>query len=163
MSKNQAILLLGPTGSGKTPLGIYLEQKSMLGKRCFHFDFGNELRNIVEGNVIPSEFTRGDIDYIKEVLKTGALLENETFYIAEKILSSFITGNSITDNDLIILNGLPRHIDQAKDVDTTVEIKMVLYLECSPETVRERIRLNSGRDRSARIDEKETWYFCWIN
>ena len=153
MSKNQAILLLGPTGSGKTPLGIYLEQKSMLGKRCFHFDFGNELRNIVEGNVIPSEFTSGDIDYIKEVLKTGALLENETFYIAEKILSSFITGNSITDNDLIILNGLPRHIDQAKDVDTTVEIKMVLYLECSPEPVRERIRLNSGRDRSARIDD----------
>lgn len=153
MNKNHAILLLGPTGSGKTPLGIYLEQRGIPGKRCLHFDFGNELRNIEKADVSPSQFTKDDLEYIKKVLKEGALLENETFYIAEKILNSFIIKNSIANNDLIILNGLPRHIGQAGDVDAIVDIKMVVYLECSREVVRERIRLNSGGDRYARIDD----------
>jgi adenylate kinase family enzyme len=30
---------------------------------------------------------------------------------------------------------------------------MVVYLDCSPETVKQRIRLNSGGDRSDRIDD----------
>ena len=117
MNKNHAILLLGPTGSGKTPLGSYIEKKGIWDKRCFHFDFGSELRNISDANVIPLQFTKYDVDYIAKVLKEVALLENETFYIAEKILNSFITKNSITSNDIILLNGLPRHIGQAKDVD----------------------------------------------
>ena len=153
MSKNHAILLLGPTGSGKTPLGSYIEQKGMLGKKCFHFDFGSELRNSEKADVLSSQFTREDLEYIKKVLKEGALLEDETFYIAEKILNSFIFENFVTDKDLIVLNGLPRHRGQAEDVDAIVEIKMVVYLECSREVVRDRIRLNSGGDRSVRIDD----------
>lgn len=153
MNKNHAILLLGPTGSGKTPLGSYLEQKGILGKRCFHFDFGNELRNIEKADVSSSQFTKDDLEYIKKVLKEGALLENETFYIAEKILNSFIIKNSITNNDLIILNGLPRHIGQAKDVDSIVTIKLVIYLDCSFEVIKGRIQLNIGGDRSDRTDD----------
>lgn len=153
MDKNRAVLLLGPTGSGKTPLGSYIERKGMLGKRCFHFDFGNELRDSKRADISSSPFTDDDLAYIKKVLKEGILLENETFYIAEKILNSFINKNSITSNDLLILNGLPRHIDQAEDVDGIVDIMMVIYLDCPPETVKERVRLNIGGDRSGRIDD----------
>ncbi len=42
----KAILLLGPTGSGKTPLGQALEKKGLAGRRCVHFDFGANLREI---------------------------------------------------------------------------------------------------------------------
>lgn len=153
MNKNHAILLLGPTGSGKTPLGSYIEKKGIWDKRCFHFDFGSELRNISDANVIPLQFTKYDVDYIAKVLKEVALLENETFYIAEKILNSFITKNSITSNDIILLNGLPRHVGQAKDVDSIVTIKLVIYLDCSFKVIKERVQLNIGGDRSDRTDD----------
>jgi adenylate kinase family enzyme len=148
-----AILLLGPTGSGKTPLGACLAQKGIRGTRCFHFDFGNELRDSQKTEVSSSHLTENDRVYIEKALKRGALLENDTFYIAEKILNSFIARNSVTTNDFIILNGLPRHRGQAEDVEAIVDIKMVIYLECSPEVVTERIRLDTGSDRSGRIDD----------
>ena len=148
-----AILLLGPTGSGKTPLGSYIEKKGIWNKRCFHFDFGKELRTISEANVIPSQFIKGDVDYIEKVLKEGALLENETFYIAEKILNSFIKRNSISSDDVILLNGLPRHTGQAEDVDSIITIKLVIYLDCPLEVIKERVQLNIGGDRSDRTDD----------
>ncbi len=51
-----SILLLGPTGAGKSPLGNQMEQNGIRGKRCFHFDFGHELRSIAEHNLQPEGF-----------------------------------------------------------------------------------------------------------
>ena len=153
MNKNHAILLLGPTGSGKTPLGSYLEKKGIWDKRCFHFDFGCELRSISDANVLSSQFTKDDVDCIAKVLKEGALLENETFYFAEKILNSFIKKNSISPDDIILLNGLPRHTGQAKDIDSIVTIKLVICLDCSFEVIKDRVQLNIGGDRSDRTDD----------
>ncbi|MCX7427258.1 MAG: hypothetical protein NTW96_16720 [Planctomycetia bacterium] len=47
-TRNDAMLLLGPTGSGKTPLGDLLERRGLGGRRCVHFDFGAHLRRIVK-------------------------------------------------------------------------------------------------------------------
>ena len=47
--KPQAVVLLGPTGSGKTPLGEWLEAKGLGGRRCHHFDFGTRLRRVATG------------------------------------------------------------------------------------------------------------------
>lgn len=153
MNKNHAILLLGHTGSGKTPLGSYIEKKGIWDKRCYHFDFGCELRSISDANVISSRFIKDDVDYIAKVLKEGALLENETFYIAEQILNFFIKKNSISPDDIILLNGLPRHVGQAKDIDLIVTIKLVIYLDCSFEVIKERVQLNIGGDRFDRTDD----------
>ncbi|HPP52686.1 MAG TPA: nucleoside monophosphate kinase, partial [Thermoguttaceae bacterium] len=46
----QGLLLLGPTGSGKTPLGELLAQQGVWGRRCVHFDFGAQLRRIASGS-----------------------------------------------------------------------------------------------------------------
>lgn len=140
-----AILLLGPTGSGKTPLGEYLEDSGLWGKQCFHFDFGANLRNAAE---------RGkDADFIKEVLAGGLLLENEHFHIAEEILRSFMQKKNVGDEDLVVLNGLPRHVGQADDVDGIVRIEQVVHLRCSPQVVFERIAGNTGGDRDGREDD----------
>ncbi|MDW7761659.1 MAG: hypothetical protein SCM96_13625 [Acidobacteriota bacterium] len=44
-----AVLILGPTGSGKTPLGRELETRGHAGRRCRHFDFGAEMRALAGG------------------------------------------------------------------------------------------------------------------
>ena len=153
MPRPRAMLLVGPTGSGKSPLGDVLEKRSSCDRRCVHFDFGRELRRIVAGDE-PSDCLAGeDVDFLKGVLETGALLEDEHFPIAEKILRGFIERSGLAEDDFILLNGLPRHIGQAESVDAIVDVQRVISLDCTPEVVYERIRLNIGGDRSGRPDD----------
>ena len=90
----RAILLLGPTGAGKTPLGEYFEKKGFGGRKCLHFDFGHEMRSIALGNRPPEGFDKEEHSFIRDVLDKGLLLENEHFPIAKKIIDFF--GGSIT-------------------------------------------------------------------
>jgi adenylate kinase len=87
------------------------------------------------------------------VLTEGALLENETFYIAAELLNAHIADSQITRDDYVLLNGLPRHVDQANAVDAIIRVVHVLNLKCSPAVVYERIGLNSGGDRAVRTDD----------
>lgn len=148
-----AILLLGPTGAGKSPLGNQIEQNGLRGKRCFHFDFGHELRSIAERNLPLEGFQEEDLSFLRDVLDKGLLLENEHFHIAEKIVHYFLCRNNVREEDILILNGLPRHTDQAKDMSGIVAVKSVVILTCEPEEVYKRIELNSGRDRTGRLDD----------
>ncbi len=50
MGKYKAVLLIGATGTGKTPFGQQLETQDLWGKRYHHFDFGEQLRLSVSGN-----------------------------------------------------------------------------------------------------------------
>ncbi|MBI5779468.1 MAG: nucleoside monophosphate kinase [Planctomycetes bacterium] len=156
MILNKAILILGPTGSGKTPLGALLEKKGVGGRKCYHFDFGKNLRAISKTKNADNKFTAEEIDFINKVLASGALLGNEHFYLAWKILDRFIERNHIGADELIILNGLPRHLDQARDIASILDIKTVIHLICTPEVVRARIRSNSGGDRTGRTDDNAT-------
>ena len=124
MKKYNGILLIGPTGSGKTPFGDFLNNRKLFNKNCYHFDFGENLRKIWQlynkPNLLKSVFSLlkdREIEIIINSLKHGTLLEDDQFYIAENILLSFIKEKQITENDLILLNGLPRHTDQAENID----------------------------------------------
>jgi adenylate kinase family enzyme len=152
--KLEALLLLGPTGSGKTPLGDRLEQISLGGRRCHHFDFGANLRAAVAGEVDGS-FTSEEIRFLRRVLEAGALLEDEQFPLAARILDAFIARRNVQANDLLILNGLPRHVAQAKAVDRKVKVMGVIQLDCDAPTVTERLRRDSGGDRAQRNDDTE--------
>jgi len=151
---HDAILLIGPTGSGKTPLGEYAEQHGLDGRRCVHFDFGQALRAAAGAPVPPNGLTPADIAFIRHVLNTGALLEDDRFPIAEAILKHFINTRTTSTDDIIVLNGLPRHIGQARRLAPLLTIRRVLHLQCAPETVYDRIRLNSGGDRTGRRDDQ---------
>jgi adenylate kinase family enzyme len=149
----RAILLIGPTGSGKTPFGEYVEKEGLQGRRCSHFDFGAVLRKTDAAGTPHGNLTSADINFIGKVLTEGALLENEKFYIAAELLKNHITENSLVAEDLILLNGLPRHIGQARDLDDIVSIEGIIQLHCTPATVYNRIRQNSGGDRTNRNDD----------
>ncbi len=153
MHQYKSIILIGPTGSGKTPLGELIERQGLWGRKCAHFDFGENLRQIAATNQRPSFLTEQDMAIIRDSLKTEALLENETFHIACDILKSFVQEKKINTGDVLILNGLPRHVDQAWDVGAILDIVMIVYLKCTAETVQQRIQLNSGGDRVNRIDD----------
>lgn len=151
MQRHEAILLIGPTGSGKTPLGDLLDERGVSGRPCAHFDFGRELRRV--GRDGDPLFDPDEIASVRRVLDEGLLLENEHFHIVWKILTAFIAERCTGHDDLIVLNGLPRHIGQAGDVDCMVEIKTIVHLNCAPEVVLERIRTNAGGDRGHRADD----------
>ena len=149
----RAMLLIGPTGVGKTPFGAHLEKRGFDGRRCFHFDFGHQLRVIAGLGTPPEAFSRGEHAFIKDVLNKGLLLENEHFPIAEKILDLFLKKSGFTGGDVLILNGLPRHEDQAKDLDRRMEVTSLVVLDCTAEDVVQRIRSNTGGDRLERSDD----------
>lgn len=148
-----AILLLGPTGSGKTPLGEAMERRGIHGCRAVHFDFGAHLRAAVAN---PKEYpllTPGEVSTLEGKLRTNALLEDNEFPIAEKIIACFVANIHHFHYRYIILNGIPRHGGQAQAIDALVRVVAVICLDCSAEVVRYRITNDEGGDRSLRNDD----------
>lgn len=149
-----AILLLGPTGSGKSPLGDWLERHSLNGRRCHHFDFGANLRAVVAGSAAGS-FTKEEVLFLTRVLESGALLENEHIPLAVRMLDAFIAERSAPPADLIVLNGLPRHLQQARALDGRLTVIGVVQLDCDARTAAGRLKRNTGGDRTQRKDDSE--------
>ena len=145
------MLLIGPTASGKTPLGDILRRRGLWGRRCLHFDFGGELRGV--GGADNRPLTEQEAGAVRQSLETGALLTDEQFPIARKLLLSFLADRPAAAGDLVVLNGLPRHAGQAAGIDEFVRVVAVVNLRCTGEVVRERIRTNAGGDRSGRGDD----------
>jgi adenylate kinase len=151
----EAALLLGPTGSGKTPLGQLLEARGLGGRDCLHFDFGENLRQIFAGNSPDTIVSRTDIERLRCALATGALLEDKDFPIAARILQSFLVRRNAKPDTLILLNGLPRHIGQAESLAKLLRLQTLVQLHCAPATVAKRIAANSGGDRADRTDDDQ--------
>jgi adenylate kinase family enzyme len=150
---HEALLILGPTGSGKTPLGEHLARYGWAGRRCFHFDFGECLRRAASG--AGSGFADDEIAFLQQVLTSGALLDDESFHLAERILREFLDACGTGPDDLLILNGLPRHVGQATALASLVAVRTVLRLHCSGEVVLERLQRNAGGDRGSRTDDDD--------
>lgn len=151
----EAILLIGPTSAGKTPLGDHMQQRGILGRRCHHFDFGQELRNIAAFKKQSSGFSPDEHRFIRDVLEKGRFLEDEHFPLAEKIFKRFLAARGWQKRDLVILNGLPRHTGQARDMERIVTVSHLLVLECCTDDVCARIERNTGGDRTHRTDDGE--------
>lgn len=149
------IVLLGPTGAGKSPLGDRLERDGIAGRPCRHFDFGRELRR-ADADVKFAErrgLTEIERAVIAQVLRSGALLEGDSFGIARKLLDGFIAERCASRSALLVLNGFPRHVDQAEWLDSRLRVLAVVELVCDAATVLERIRRNTGGDRADRTDD----------
>lgn len=149
-----AMVLLGPTGSGKTPLGQQIESRGIAGTKCVHFDFGENLREVVARNSPNETLSQKDIDFLRGVLASGALLEDDQFPLAEQILRSFLASRQAGAQTCVVLNGLPRHLGQAEAIAAFLDVRTVVCLDCSAETVLERLASNVGGDRSLRTDDR---------
>lgn len=148
-------VLLGPTGSGKTPLGDCLERNGIPGRPCLHFDFGRELRRAnAEADFAERRgLTDTERAVIAQVLRAGALLERESFGIALKLLDGFIAERGAAPSSLLILNGFPRHVEQAEWLASRLTVVAVVELVCDAATALKRIRRNTGGDRAERADD----------
>ena len=144
-----ALLLMGPTGSGKTPQGRLLERRG----HGVHFDFGHELRRAAKDGTIPA----ADAALVRRLLNTHALFPEERFDVAAAILHAFIDRTRAgTGSARLILNGLPRHVAQARDMEDLSDVRHVVVLDCDPETVRRRIAQRGcgvGLDHVGRDDD----------
>jgi adenylate kinase family enzyme len=152
----EALLLVGPTGAGKTPLGQLLETEGLRGRDCLHFDFGENLRQVVAQRTADAVVSPTDIEYLRQVLATGALLEDRDFPIARRILQSFCVRRQPEAGTVIVLNGLPRHAGQAEALAEWVSLRTVVVLNCTATTVAARIAANTGGDRTDRSDDRQS-------
>jgi adenylate kinase family enzyme len=130
-----------------------LEEKGLGETRCFHFDFGANLRRIGGSPEDSGRYTGDEIGTVRRSLETGVLFEDENFPLAVKILGEFIEATGVTPEDLLVLNGFPRHEGQARGLAGLVDVRRVVLLEAGAEVIRGRIREDTGGDRTGRADD----------
>ena len=148
-----SLLLLGPTGSGKSPLGQEIERRGLAGRRAVHFDFGAVLRSIAAGPKAPYGLTGAQVGAIRASLASGALFEDRDLPMIVRILEGFIADKDVGAGGLLVLNGLPRHTRQAEGLAGLVAVETVIVLDADASVIQERMRLDPDGDRSGRADD----------
>jgi adenylate kinase len=148
-----SLLLVGPTGSGKTPLGDELERRGWGGRRCVHFDFGKSLRSVAADGGEAFGLSAEEEEAVRASLGSGALFEDKALPMIRKILTAFAARSRLGPRDVLVLNGLPRHRGQAEALAGTVAVERVVSLEADAPVILERIVRDTGRDRAGRPDD----------
>jgi adenylate kinase len=148
-----SLLLLGPTGSGKTPLGAEIERRGLGGRRCVHFDFGDNLRAIASDPRASGRLSAAEVEAVRAALAAGALFEDRDMPMIVKIVEGFAAERRLGPGTLLILNGLPRHVGQAEGLAAILDVRTVVSLEGAAAVIGERLRLDPGGDRAARGDD----------
>jgi len=138
---NGNVILLGKPGCGKGTLA-----KSLVSK------YGYSL--ISTGDILREEKKSGSEigKKINDILGKGNLVPDEIIFeiIREKIKSV---------NPPVIIDGTPRTVAQGEFLDKVTDVGLVLYIDVSDETAKERIKSrgkSSGRedDKDPKIAEK---------
>jgi adenylate kinase len=92
---------------------------------------------------------------VRTSLTTGALFEAKDIPMIVRILARFVEQRRLGPGARLVLNGLPRHRQQAEALAGIIAVERVVSLEADAAVIRERIRRDPGRDRSGREDDEE--------
>ncbi|MEM8629485.1 MAG: nucleoside monophosphate kinase [Chlamydiota bacterium] len=137
MEKFRAILLLGPPGSGKGSIGTILAYLGM-GK---HLSSGDIFRQLPKGSSLERGF--------REQEKKGLLLPDEqAVAIFLKHLNSLVEQQVLHPaKDLLILDGLPRTVEQVDLIKAQVVVETVVHLKIrDQQTIYDRIEKRARKE-----------------
>jgi adenylate kinase len=120
-AKYRTILLFGAPGSGKGTQGKILGSVPNL----FHFACGDAFRNLR----IEDPMGRLFIEYSSK----GQLVPDDATIAlwAKNIKASTVDGEFDPLRDTLVLDGIPRNVNQAKILQGTLNVKAVFFLACS--------------------------------
>jgi len=140
--KYRTILLFGAPGSGKGTQGKILGSIPNL----FHFACGDAFRNLR----IEDSMGRLFIEYSSK----GQLVPDEPTIAlwAKNIKASTLDGEFNPAHDTLVLDGIPRNVNQAKMLHDTLDVKAVFFLSCSDKSkMIERLQRRALREN--RLDD----------
>jgi len=140
--KYRTVLLFGAPGSGKGTQGKIIG--SVPG--FFHFACGDAFRNLRIEDPIGRVFI--------EHSSQGRLVPDEATIAlwAKNIKASTADGEFDPTRDILVLDGIPRNVSQARMLADTLDVKAVFYLSCAdPSKMIERLQRRALREN--RLDD----------
>ena len=140
--KYRTILLFGAPGSGKGTQGKILGSVPNL----FHFACGDAFRNLR----IEDPMGRLFIEFSSK----GQLVPDEPTIAlwAKNIKASTLDGEFNAAHDTLVLDGIPRNVNQARMLSDTLDVKAVFFLSCSDQSkMIERLQRRALREN--RLDD----------
>lgn len=140
--KYRTVLLFGAPGSGKGTQGKILGTVPGF----FHFACGDAFRNLRIEDPIGKVFI--------EHSSKGQLVPDEATIAlwAKNIKASTADGEFEPSRDTLVLDGIPRNVNQAKMLSDTLDVKAVFYLACEDQSkMVERLQRRALREN--RLDD----------
>lgn len=140
--KYRTVLLFGAPGSGKGTQGKILGTVPGF----FHFACGDAFRNLRIEDPIGRVFI--------EHSSKGQLVPDEATIAlwAKNIKASTADGEFDPSRDTLVLDGIPRSVNQAKMLSDTLDVKAVFYLACEDQSkMVERLQRRALREN--RLDD----------
>ena len=135
MSRFKTFLVFGPNGIGK---GTNAKAAGAL-PGYLHFSTGDMFRALVAR---VKEGTASELEKrIDQIMKSGGLVDDETTVkLARENLESAVSEGSFDpETDYLLLDGLPRNVEQAEMVEPFIEICGVLHVTAAREVAVARI------------------------
>lgn len=142
MSKKPAILILGAPGSGKGTQGVALGNLP----KFFHCACGDVFRSLDTRTELGQKF----VEY-----SSKGLLVPDSFTIdlwKAQIDNWKDSHTYFPDVDILILDGIPRNVEQARILSEHIEVHQVFHLSCPDRNELAR-RMRKRALRSNRIDD----------
>ena len=157
MNDIDTIIVMGRSGSGKgTQVALLKEYltKTLPGTELFHFESGQHFRSFIKEDGYTNELMR-------DILGSGNLAPD---FITEWFLVNALVNRLKKDDQILILDGFPRTVNQAMTLDSAMAYYqrskvVVINVAVSDDVARERMK-GRGRadDQDDVIERRIEWY-----